>query len=39
MGFEFLCKYTHLGGWLDASRYALMWRRDAISEFIYDALM
>ena len=25
--------------WLGASRYALMWRRDAVSEFICDALM
>ena len=28
-------KCTHLGGWLDASRYALMWQRDAVSEFIW----
>ena len=25
--------YTHLGAWLDALRYALMWRRDVVSEF------
>ena len=26
--------YTHFGGWLAASWYALMWQRDAVSEFI-----
>ena len=28
-----------VGGWLDASRHALMWWCDAVSEFIRDALM
>ena len=26
--------YTHFGGWLAASWYALMWQRDGVSEFM-----
>ena len=35
----FLCYKIRLGGWLDASRHALMWQGDVVSEFISDTLM
>ena len=35
LALQFIYIYTHLGGWLDASWYALMWQRDAVSESIW----
>ena len=31
--------HTHLGGWLATSWYALMWLRDAVSEFVCQSLL